>query len=193
MKNPLCFSCFSNSAKPNRLIFDEKFPEGQKSTPAEAPASKEQIQESHTLSCERVLVLESFRRRAFDSTTNFDGDDSTKAEIAQNEVFQYLCEKLNGFFKTQTSPEWPVNRQTEWMNVVTNLVIVSWRGLKSLNSKEDVDALIPSFIIEGHDEGRKYGWYPGIGSFPAWFSKKYPVEYYKIFGKKAGDDQLPTK
>ena len=191
MKNPVCFSHFSNSAKPNRLIFEEAPPEGQNSLPNVNQAKEStDIQGSHTLSCERVLVLESFRRRMIEGSTAFDGDDFTKTEKAQNEVLQYLYEKLDRFFENQTSTEWPVNRQREWMDIVANYIIgfieIPGASLYSISSNKAIDEIIPAYITEGHHSGRK--WLPGIGTFPVWFSKKYPVEYHKIFGKGVKKD-----
>ena len=184
MKNPVCFSCFSNSTKPNRLIFKE-IPEGPKPPPNAPTDPTKKIQENHTLSCERVLALENFRKRLFESNTDFLGDDFNKTEKAQNEVFQYLYEKLDKLFRAQTSTEWPIDRQREWMDIVASytirLVVSKQRSGSDAISKEEVDELIPSCIIDGYSSGARY---PGVGAFPVWFSKNYPVEYQKIFGKE---------
>lgn len=192
MKNSLCFPSFSNSSKPNRLIFQEQLPEGQKSLPKESTDSKEKIQENNTLAYQRTLVLENFRRRMFEKDTDFLGDDSNKLEKAKNEVLQYLYVKLDEFFKRQTSTEWPVNRQREWMDTVTNHII-DWvvereRIANGPIFKEQVDQFIPT-ITEGYAAGvYRTDWIPGLGTFPVWFSKKYPVEYHKIFGKNVEKD-----
>ncbi len=194
MKNPLCFSCFSNGTKPNRLIFKEEPPKGPNSLPNIPTDSKEKIQESHTLAYERVMVLEAFRRKMLEEDTDFAGDSSNKIEKAQNEVLQYLYGKLDGFFKTQTSTEWPVNRQKEWMDVVANYLI-DWvasreRTMNGPIFKDQVDEIIPSHIVEGYyeyslDQAVRV---PGVGPFPVWFSRNYPVEYQKIFGKDVKKD-----
>ncbi len=189
MKNPLCFSCFSNGTKPNRLIFKEEPPKGPNSLPNIPTDSEEKIQGSHTLSYERVLALESFRRKMFEKNTDFVGDDSNKTEKAQNEVFQYLYEKLDKLFRAQTSTEWPLDRQREWMDLVTNyiigVIVSKQKSFSDAISKEEVDDLIPSHVL---DIRSRSALGPGVGSFPIWFSRNYPVEYQKIFGKDVKKD-----
>ncbi len=184
---------FLNNTKPNRLIFKEQPTEGQNSPPAQKELRdlNEQVKEGNPLALERVLVMESFRKRVLDMgalDTSFEGDDFTKIEKAKNPVFQYLYEKLDGFFKNQTSTEWPVNRQREWMNTVADYFvdfIKNSRFDSNIFSKEGIDKNIPLYITEGHENsGRITTWVPtSIGSFPVWFSKRYPREYQKFFGK----------
>mgnify|MGYP001619012075 FL=1 len=94
----------------------------------------------------------------------------------------YLYEKLGKFFKIQTSTEWPIDRQKEWMDAVANYIADLVQRAK-LKTKGDVDKMIPSYVIQGYSTGRV--WNPGVGPFPVWFSENYPVEHQKIFGKEA--------
>lgn len=183
MRNLIYFGYFQKTLKPERLIFQEKPAENQKSPPSlpieieKDFKAKVEAQENKTLAYQRILALEEFRNIILKHGYNFTGfsHHKTSTEILQDEALQYAYTKLNEFFKKNTDPKWPIDLQQRWMREVA--LWVAWNP-----DVDDVDKKIVDKLIEQVSDAPSRGYTPP-GTFSAWLFRRDPAKFIEVFGE----------
>lgn len=118
------------------------------------------------LVAERAAASERFRKMVRAGSHDFEGDDSNETELEANPVFQYACGRMDEFF-ANTSLNWPINFQAEWMrqasDLMTQAIAEKDTALGRMN-KADVDKAIESI----HSK---------MGDFEKWFKERHKKDY----------------